>query len=258
MLLFFYHKGCLDCEGTMNNCCFEHDCKCYSCKCSCDEEDNDEIESDTEANVRCSYCYLIDCLDCECTMNYCCYKRNWKCSSCKCRKKEKDNVLNINESNARCSCCYHIDCLDCECAMNDCRRKCNWKWSSCRCEKIDCVQDEAGSETNNPGQDEAGSETNNPGQDKAGSKTKDRCRAFLRGANNLISCPFPVHHLVCELAYMSAANVIECCNNKCVKKEDSGQYSDEHSQLIPTDSNVQNCNDKKEPPCENYVLSLFS
>lgn len=237
---YFYHKGCLDCEWTTNCCCFEHDCKCYSCKCSCEEDDCEHIASITDANARCSYCYHKNCLDCECAIIYCCYKRNWKCSSCKCRRKG----ININEwdseTNARCSYCYQIDCSDCECTTNYCKRILKYSSCNCRCEEKDSVQNEAGLEINNSVQNE-----NEPN-----SRTNNCCRNFCRDVNNLISCPFPVHHLVCELACTSAINVIDCLNNKCCK--------DQSYEPIRADSNGRNLqNSKQESTCITYFLSVI-
>lgn len=235
---YFYHKGCLDCEWTMNCCCFKHHCKCYNFKCSSEGEDNEQIVSNTDANARCSYCYHKNCLDCGCAIIYGCCKCDWKCFSCKCRRKG----ININEwdseTNAQCS----YDCSDCECTTNCCKRILKCSSCYCRCEEKDSVQNEAGLEINNSVQNE-----NEPN-----SRTNNCCKVFCRDVNNLISCPYPVHNLVCELASTSAINVIDCLNNKCCKNK-----SNEPISADSNGRNLQNGNGKKESKCIKYFLSVI-
>lgn len=169
---YFYHKGCLDCEWTMNCCCFEHDCKCYLCEV-CEEEYHVKTGSDTEANDRCS-----NCCDVDCNMNYCCFKCNRKCSNCKCIDNPVQNKPDSELTKLK--------------------------------------------QINNgyPVHNASDSETNNPVQNSESSDCLDKFGAVCTDINNLISCLFPVHRLVCELAYMSAVNFIEClirCWSRCVR-----------------------------------------
>lgn len=147
-------------------------------------------------------------------------------------------------------CCrfYHEGYLNFEWTMKCCGRKCYWKCSNCK-------------RKDNTAQNVADSETNSPVQNSESSGCCDKLRAVCRGINNLISCLFPVHHLVCELSYMFAVNFIEClirllkCSND-TENQRSGEYIEiEEIEGIP--ENVQNCNYKKEPTWKTYVTSLL-
>lgn len=227
---YFYHKGCLDCEWTMNCCCFKHDCKCYSCTCK--EKDYVQTESDTEANARGSNCCQKDCLDYECNCRH--PKCNWKCGKREYSCGETDNsVQNVTDS-----------------------------------ETNNPVQNVTDSELttpkqiNNPAHNATDSETNNPETDNPIQNSESNCCdkivAFCRGINNLISCLFPVHHLVCELSYMFAVNFIECLIRllKC-SNDTENQRSGEYIEIEGIPENVQNCNYKKEPTCITYFLSVI-
>lgn len=208
------------------------------------------------------------------------------------------------EANARGSNCCQKDCLDHEC---NCRHpKCNWKCGkreySCG-ETDNSVQNVTDSETNKPVQNVTDSElttpkqVNNPAHNATDSETKnpetdnpiqnsesnccDKIVAFCRGINNLINCLFPVHHLVCELAHMSAVNFMKWkCLNKCLsfccklngiylvlctdiyrffKRNIMPSQSGQYSLLHTTNTNVQKRSDKKRLQAWTDALSqLFS
>lgn len=250
---YFYHKGCLDCEWTMNCCCFKHDCKCNSCTCK--EKDYVQTESDTEANARGSNCCQKDCLDYECNCRH--PKCNWKCGKREYSCGETDNsVQNVTDS-----------------------------------ETNNPVQNVTDSELttpkqiNNPAHNATDSETNNPETDNpiqnSESKCCDKIVAFCKGINNLINCLFPVHHLVCELAHMSAVNFMKWkCLNKCLsfcckligiylvlctdiyrffKRNIMPSQSGQYSLLHTTNTNEQKRSDKKRLQAWTDALSqLFS
>lgn len=223
--------------------------------CTCKEKDYVQTESDTEANARGSNCCQKDCLDYECNCRH--PKCNWKCGKREYSCGETDNsVQNVTDS-----------------------------------ETNNPVQNVTDSELttpkqiNNPAHNATDSETNNPETDNPIQNSESNCCdkivAFCRGINNLINCLFPVHHLVCELAHMSAVNFMKWkCLNKCLsfcckligiylvlctdiyrffKRNIMPSQSGQYSLLHTTNTNEQKRSDKKRLQAWTDALSqLFS